>query len=154
MGDDFRVGLGAEPMPFGRQRLSQLPVILDDPVVDDGHLGLAIEVRMRIGIRGPAMGGPPRVADAEGALGPVGGDQGLEIGDLARRLPNVEGHPGDRGNSRRVIPAILQSTQAREEKGDRFPMADVSDDATHCQQSLRLLSSDHDEEPTLSASAE
>ena len=36
--DDFRVGLRAKPMPVRRQRLSDLTVVLDDPVVDDGEL--------------------------------------------------------------------------------------------------------------------
>src|SRR5947209_7469093 len=98
-------------MPFGRQRLSKLPIVLDDPVVDDGHLGLAIEVRMSIGIRRPAMSGPPRMSDAQCSLRRVSGEQGLEIGNLAGCLPDVEGHPGDGGNTSRVIPAVLQPTQ-------------------------------------------
>src|SRR5439155_8134395 len=63
MGDDFGVGLGAKPMPFRRQRFAELPIILDDSVVDDGQLRMAIEVGMSIGVRRPAMGGPPSMAD-------------------------------------------------------------------------------------------
>ena len=46
--DDFRVGLRAKPMPVPRQCLSKLTKVLDDPVVDDGESGLAIDVRMRV----------------------------------------------------------------------------------------------------------
>src|SRR3989442_14425476 len=129
--DDFRVGLRAEAMPVGHQRLSKLPIVLDDPVVDDGDLGLAIEVRMSIGIRRPAMGGPSCVADAECSLRWVSGEQGLEISDLAGRLPDVERHPRDRGNPGGVIAAVLQPTKTRKDEGDSVPMADVADDSTH-----------------------
>src|SRR2546422_349873 len=103
--DDFRVGLGAKLVPFCGQRLSKLPIILDDPVVNDGQSGVTVEVRMCVRVRWPAMGGPTRVADAEGTLGPVGGEQGFEIRDLAGRLPDVERHPRNRGNTCRVVAA-------------------------------------------------
>src|SRR2546426_8554616 len=62
--DDFRGGLGAKLMPLGGQRLSKLSIGLDDPVVDDGQLGIAIEVWMRFVIRRAPMGSPSRAADA------------------------------------------------------------------------------------------
>src|SRR3989454_10232158 len=74
---------------------------------------------------------PPCVADAECSLGPVGGEQGLEISDLAGRLPDVERHPRDGGNPSRVIAAVLQPTKTRKDEGDSVPMADVADDSTH-----------------------
>src|SRR5213078_2101317 len=37
MGDDLGVGLGAKAVALGGQRFAQLPIILDDAVVDDGE---------------------------------------------------------------------------------------------------------------------
>src|SRR5438046_2530042 len=50
MGDDLGVGLGAKAVALGGQGFAELPIILDDAVVDDGQLGLTVEVRMRVGI--------------------------------------------------------------------------------------------------------
>src|SRR5438445_12057901 len=86
---------------------------------------------MTTGIRRPALGSPPRVSHTKCALGSVGGVQGLEIGDLAGRLTDVEGHPGDGGNPSRVIAAVLQPTQTRKDDRDGVPMADVADDSTY-----------------------
>src|SRR5207253_9895722 len=128
---DYTYGLGSKLAPFSRQCLTDLAIILDDPVEDDGQLGMAIEVGMRVGIRRPAMGSPSRVADAEETAGPVGGEQGFEIGDLAGRLPHLESHPRDRGDARRVIPAVLEPTKPRQDESDGIPITDVADDATH-----------------------
>src|SRR5207249_8196300 len=98
--DDFGVRLRAEPVPVRRERLSKLAVVLDDPVVDDGESRLAIDVRMRVGVRRPSVGCPPRMTNTEGAFRPVGGDQCLEIRDFSGRLSNVERLPGYRGDPR------------------------------------------------------
>src|SRR5207245_4641083 len=110
--NDFGVRLGADPVPVCRERLSKLAVILDDPVVDDGESGLAIDVGMSIGVRRPSVGCPPRMTNTEGALRPVGGDQCLEIRDFSGRLSNVERLSGYRGDPRRVVPSVLQPTKA------------------------------------------
>ena len=137
--DDFGIGLGAKPMPVRRQRLSKLAVVLDDPVVDDGELGTAIDVRMRIGIRRPAVSRPPGVADAQGAVGPVGRDQRLEVGDLAGRLPDVQRPFGDGGDPGRVVSPVLQPTKAGKDEGHRVAMADIADDSTHRRRVPTLL---------------
>src|SRR5437870_2615668 len=103
----------------------------------DCHARLAVEVRMCVRVRWPAMGGPTRVADAEGTLGPVGGEQGFEIRDLAGRLPDVERHPRNRGNTCRVVAAVLQPTETRKNEGNGILMADVADDSTHRPTALR-----------------
>src|SRR2546426_6744810 len=86
---------------------------------------------MSIGIRRPAMSGPPRMSDAQCSLRRGSGEQGLEIGNLSRCLPDVEGHPGDGGNTSRGIPPVLQPTQTPKDEGDGVPMADVTYDSTH-----------------------
>ncbi|PYN71257.1 MAG: hypothetical protein DMD93_00740 [Candidatus Rokuibacteriota bacterium] len=78
------------------------------------------------------MGGPAGVADGQGSFGAVGGEQGFEIGDLARRLSDIERHPPrERGNPHRVIAAVLESPKAGQDEGERIPMTDVPDDSTH-----------------------
>src|SRR5207247_3819220 len=73
MGDDLGVGLGAKAVALGGQGFAELPIILDDAVVDDGQPGVAIEVGMGIGLRRAAMGGLAGVADGQGSFGAVGG---------------------------------------------------------------------------------
>ena len=65
MGNHLRIGLGAKPMALRGERLSKLPVVLDDPVVDDREVHVAVRVRMGIGVRRAAMRGPAGVTDAD-----------------------------------------------------------------------------------------
>ena len=51
--------------------------VLDDAVVDDGDVARGVGVGVGVAVGGLAVGGPARVADADGALQPLGqgGDQ-------------------------------------------------------------------------------
>ena len=64
--DDFGVGLGLEHVAFVLQLLLQREVVFDDAVVHHDDVALAIAVRMGVLLGGTAVGGPARVADAEG----------------------------------------------------------------------------------------
>ena len=59
------VGLAAKRVPFADQLGAQRGVVLDDPVVDDGDLRRAVQMRVRVLIGGPAVRRPARVADAD-----------------------------------------------------------------------------------------
>ena len=77
------------------------------------------------------MGSPPSVADAQGAFRPVGGEQGLEIGDPAGRLSDIKRRSRNRRNPRRVIAAVLEPPKTGQDEGERISMADVPDDSSH-----------------------
>src|SRR5262249_1239187 len=119
--DDFRVGLRTKAMSPRRQRLAKLAVVLDDPVADDGELGPAVGMRMRVMVRGPAVRRPPGVTDAQGATGPVGPEQSLEIGDFPSCLPDVQRPSGNGDNPGGVISPVLQPTKAGQDEGQRVP---------------------------------
>src|SRR5258705_8272861 len=139
MGDDLSVGLRANPVAFSHQRLSKLPVVLDDAVMDDGQLAAAVQMRMRIGVRWPPVSGPPGVADADCSAGTVRGQQALEFDDLADALPDFESPSEDRGDSGRVIAAVLKPSKACQDEGNGFLVAGVADDSTHRRTALTRL---------------
>ena len=66
VGEDLGVGVGAEHVAGGGELLAQLGEVLHDAVVDDGDAPVAAHVRVCVGGRGTAVGGPARVADAAG----------------------------------------------------------------------------------------
>src|SRR5262249_19924764 len=108
--DDFRVGLRAKAMSPRRQRLAELAVVFDDPVVDDGELGPAVDMRMCVMVRGATVRRPPGVTDTQGAAGPVGPEQSLEIGDFSSRFPDVQRPFRNGDNSGGVVSPVFQPT--------------------------------------------
>jgi hypothetical protein len=62
VGEDLGVGLRGELGARGLEPRPQLQVVLDDAVVDDADRPDL--VGMRVDVRRPAVGGPPRMADA------------------------------------------------------------------------------------------
>ena len=60
----FSVRLRAEFVSRFDESGAKHLIILDDAVVDEGQLSGLVKMRMRVFVGGPAMGGPPRVADA------------------------------------------------------------------------------------------
>ncbi len=77
MCDDFRIRLGFEGMTLGAQFLAQRPEILDDAVMDDGDLAVA----MRVGIfrRRFAMRRPASMANAGMAAQRLFGEQRFKV---------------------------------------------------------------------------
>ena len=51
-------------MTGGGESAGEFGMVLDDPVVHQGHPARAVEMRMRVVLRRVAVGGPPGVADA------------------------------------------------------------------------------------------
>ena len=132
VGDDLGVGLGAEVMALGGERLAQLAVVVDDPVVDDGEARPAVHVRMRVGVAGAPVGGPSRVRDPHGPPRvPAAGHERLERGDLSDRLAHVEARPVDGGDPGGVVPPVFEAAKGGEQEGHGLALTDVSDDATH-----------------------
>ena len=82
LGNDLGVGLTLERVPLGFQLVLQDVKVLDDPVVDEGHLAARVDVRMGVDVVGRAVSGPPGVSDADRALLPGPGQRFFEIAEL------------------------------------------------------------------------
>ena len=85
VGQDLAVGVGAEGVPLGQQRVLDDLRVVDDPVVHDRDAAARIGVRMGVDLVRDAVGGPPGVADAHRA-GKVGRRGGAQLVDLALDL--------------------------------------------------------------------
>ena len=132
MGDDFGVGFGLEFVAFGDEVLLELEIVFDDAVVDDHEGACAVAVGVGVFFGGAAVGGPAGVADAEGAVDGVGGDDGFEVAELAGGSAEFEGGGasgyGDAGG---VVAAVLEAAQAFNDDGDDGLGANVTNDSTH-----------------------
>ena len=132
MGDDFRVGLGDEFVPFCDQLLLQSQVILDDAVMHHDDVAVAIAMRMGILFGGPSVRRPARVADAVGAFHRVQPQNLFEVAQLALRPPHAQAvalfehrDPG------RVVAAVFQPLQPIQDDGNCLLISDVANDSTH-----------------------
>ena len=139
VGDHLGVGVALELVAVLDELRLEIDPVLDDPVVDDHHVPVAVE--MRVGIAGVwrAVCGPARVAYPGVGLGEILAiDQTLEVGDATGLLENgqrpavVERNPG------RVIPPIFEPGQTRHQDVDHRFRPDVSNDSAHIHSSLLL----------------
>ena len=137
--DDLGVRLGDELVALALQLVLQVEVVLDDAVVDDDDLARAVAVRVGVLLGGPAVRGPPRVADAVLAFEWLRPDDILEAGQLAGAAPQIDRAVPHHRDARRVVAAILEPPQAVDEDRDNFFGSDVTDDAAHRRLPLRLL---------------
>ena len=64
MGDDLSIGSGMKDEALFDESPLERAEVLDDAVVDDGHLAVAAKMRMGVGVARRAVGGPAGVADA------------------------------------------------------------------------------------------
>ena len=109
------VGLGGELDAPAGELFGELPVVLDDPVVDDGHPAVEADMGVSVDIGGTAVGRPPGVADRR-----LGGRErrGLQRGAQIVQSPGLLGraHPllADDGDARAVVPAVFEEGQALE----------------------------------------
>ncbi len=69
-------------------------VVFDDAVVDDDEGAGAVAVGVGVLFGGAAVGGPAGVADAEGAVDGVVGDDGFEVAELAGGSAELRGRSG------------------------------------------------------------
>ena len=83
--DHFGIGLGAEAWPSSMKLVLERQIILDDAVVHHHDVAVAIAMRMRVFLGGPAVRGPARVADAVGALDRIQPQRVFQVAQLARR---------------------------------------------------------------------
>lgn len=90
VGDDLGVGFGDEFVALGGELFLEGEVVFDDAVVDDDEGAGAVAVGMCVLFGGAAVGGPPGVADAEGAVEGIVGDDGFEVAELAGSAAKFE----------------------------------------------------------------
>ena len=141
--DDLGVGLGGEDGAAGDQLLLELHVVLDDPVDHDVDAVVGVVVRVRVGLGDAAVGGPAGVADpgrrgrrrdghAAGlVLGDLlvdGGAQGAQVADGAH---GVEVPVAEHRDARRVIAAVLELLEPREEDILDRARSHIADDSAH-----------------------
>ena len=136
--DGLRVGLGAERVPLGDQALTQLAVVLDDPVQDDRHLrAVAAGQRVRVRLGDAAVRRPARVAEPVvrlRAVRPRGLLQVLEIADRADVLEPAGFAQRDPGG---VVAAVFEPLEPLQQELLALPWPDVSDDSAHARPPLR-----------------
>ena len=132
MGDDLGVRLGVESVARRRQLGAQLDEVLDDPVVDDRQLAAAVEVRVRVEVAGPPVGGPARVRETRSGVGRAVAERRPQLGDLARALLDEEVALGrDERDAGGVVAAVLEAREPVEEDRSGVPEPDIADDAAH-----------------------
>lgn len=132
VGDDLGVRLGDQGVaPFG-QFGTERGEVLDDAVVDDGDPARVVEVRVGVGVRGAAVGGPAGVADA-GRTGRqrVADHLLLQIDQLPGLLRGGQAPVGQYRHARGVVPPVLQPLQPGQDHVERGLRADVSHDSAH-----------------------
>ena len=80
------------PTTASRDELvSQRREVFDDAVVDNGDPSVVTDMRMCVVVGWSSVGGPPGVPDTRGGLRErVLADEGLEIDELARLLPDLK----------------------------------------------------------------
>ena len=129
--DDLGIGFRDERVPELLQLVLQVQVVLDDAVVHDDDLAGAVLVRMGVLLRGPAVRGPARVADAVDSLERLRVDGLLEVHELARAAPSLDLPVADDGDACGVVAAIFEPPQPVDEDGHDFLRAEIADDSAH-----------------------
>ena len=128
--DDFGVRLRFKAVTDGLQFFTQRFVVFDDAVVHQGD-GVAREMRVRVdGIR-PAMRGPARVRDADGAVQVAGLCLGIEIGHARHGARALELAIALNGDAARVIAAVFQTAQAFDQDGNDIARGNRANDTAH-----------------------
>jgi hypothetical protein len=127
---DFRIGLGREAVAFAGEFLAQRLEILDDPIVNNRQS--VAGVRVRVPLRRLAVRRPAGVADTDPALERGAFELRLEIPELA--FGAQPRHPAvlERGDPRRVVAAIFQPLQRRDDLRRDRAMSQNADDSAHC----------------------
>ena len=107
-------------------------VVFDDAIVHHDDVALTIAVRVGVLLRGTSVGGPARVADAEGPIDGVHPDGFFQVAQLA--LGAADGELLVIAVNREpcgIISAIFEAFQAFQNDRNRAMSTDVTDNATH-----------------------
>ena len=140
---DLRVGVRLEPVAGGGELIGELEVVLDDPVVDEGHAARTVDMGVGVVLGRTSMGRPTGVADPR--RGPLG-CRLRPLGQVVERTGPV-GRPGPpqrrsvvgthQGQAGRVVSPVLEAGQTLEQHPEHLPVARAPgvvgdpDDAAH-----------------------
>ena len=138
VGQRLRIGFASELVTVALEALPELEVVLDDPVVDQRDVAGAVGVWVRVLVGRAAVRCPARVPDASVAVERVRGQLLLERVELAGLAHHVDARAVEHGDSRRVVPAILDSTESVQDDGEGGLVADDADDAAHVMVSVSV----------------
>ena len=122
--DNFGIGIGDKGSALCDELLFDLLVIFNDAVMDERDL-LAASVRVRIDIRGFAVGGPAGVPDADRALRAADGIH--FIGKICE-LNCIVDNNSDAGG---VIAAVFQLGKPVQQHCRTVALSDIANDSTH-----------------------
>jgi hypothetical protein len=114
-------------------------VVLDDAVEDDVDLARAVAVGMGVllgdaTVRGPARVGEPIVAPLRRPRRAASSARSATAAGRLARLPTARTEsirPSSSRETRRVVAAVLELLEARDQEIATRPPAHISDDAAH-----------------------
>ncbi len=128
---DFRVGLCREGVAPPLERGPQSIRVLDDSVVNQRNVALAVRMGMGVNLRGRAVGGPAGVGYPADAVQRVLGQHLLQRAHPAGKLPGEQPAAVLHRDARRVIAAVFKTGETVNEDLCRIPVAGVAHYATH-----------------------
>jgi hypothetical protein len=122
------VGLGPESVAGLDQVGTQLAIVRDDPVVNEGETSGAVEVRVSVGLGHPSVRCPARVPEADGA----GRKRRHRLADLPDPPFQESAAVAGYGHAPGVVAVVLKLLKGAEHDGRRVLVtADVAEDPTH-----------------------
>ncbi len=130
MGHHLGIRLGRKGKALRGEAFPELPVVLDDSVVNDDNGTGAVRVSIVFG--GGPVGRPADVANGGSGSPLLPLTERNKIGKLSggtgHLYPAILSEIGDSG---RVISPIFEARQGLEDKGDGFLRSNIADDSTH-----------------------
>ena len=118
-------------LAFPQERVLDLLVVFDHPIVDEGELAALVEMRMRVLIGRLAVRRPARVTNAVGTGGGGLGNQFRQASDAAGTFARFNVIAIDNRDSGGIVAAVFEPAQTIEQNGRGLRFSDVSDNATH-----------------------
>jgi hypothetical protein len=131
VGQHLAVGLRLELVALFLEQGPERAVVLDDAVVHDGDLALAVDVRVGVALVGLPVGGPTRMRDPNRPVDRAAVHDALELGDLALGFARLEAVAVHRRDAGRVIAPILQALEPIDEERRRRLRSYVSHNSAH-----------------------
>jgi hypothetical protein len=118
-------------MPLLLHLCTERGVVLNDPVVNEGKLAGAVEVRVGILPGDFPMGSPAGVADAGMTTEWTLIDDTTKIVNATDFLAGRDDTLLKSGDPRGVIATVFQTAQTLQKNGYCFSLTDISNDSTH-----------------------
>jgi len=139
MSEDFGVGFGSKiTITVPNQLIFQRLVIFDHSVVHECQFPSRVEMRMGVLVRWLSMRRPPSVAYTESSVRRFFRHEFSQLSDSPGALARFDAIAVNDRNPRGIVTAIFQAAQPIEQDGSCLRTSDVSDNATHAEESVTL----------------